>query len=177
MSLTCEGMPLSSLLVHFRCDAPPLEKLDISTGLRYKVALRPEGALFDGDLLSLREPRLSGVSTDFPWKNLANLQAVELDPDAQGYGITQPLNFFESAPQMPDLSGASPERIVPLVSLPFESRFAGDESPLPEYRPGRPPIYNNLSLISPQSIFPSIRRRSSHNSVDQAGVFARLLCM
>ena len=121
-SLTVNTRALPSILRHFRCHTPLLEKLDINS-VGDPVL---DGTLFNGDLSSLRELRLHRVVTQFPWKNLANLRVVDLNPHFHRYGTTQILNFFESAPllhtvslryPMPDYSDAPPGRIVSLRHL------------------------------------------------------------
>ena len=121
-SLTIDAEALPRLLQHFRCRTPLLEKLDIhSLG---NLAL--DGALFNGDLSSLRELRLRGIITYFPWKNLANLQVVNVQFCFQQHVITRLLDFFESAPllhtvflwySMLNSSEAPPKRIVHLRNL------------------------------------------------------------
>jgi hypothetical protein len=118
-SLTIRGAKaLPETIEHFRSHAPLLEHLDISS----EGVL--DGALFDGDLSSLRKLRLDQLITQLPWKNLANLRVVELR--GSSYGVTQILDFFESAPflhtislGLPELpsSDAPLERIVPLRHL------------------------------------------------------------
>lgn len=124
-SLTIKGTRLPSVLRHFSCHAPLLKKLDIKIRPGFGAVLVP--TLFYGDLPSLHTLRIGGAITHFPWKNLANLQVVELarhSPNA--YRITQLLDFFESAPLLhtvelihwqPFSSDAPPERIVPLRCL------------------------------------------------------------
>jgi hypothetical protein len=118
-SLTIRGAKaLPEIIEHFRCHTPLLEHLDISS----EGVL--DGALFDGDLSSLRKLRLNQVITQLPWKYLANLRVVKLR--GSSYGVTQILDFFESAPflhtislGLPELpsSDAPLERIVPLRHL------------------------------------------------------------
>ena len=123
-SLTIHANALPSVLRHFRCHAPLLEKFDMYISRITQPIL--DGALFDGDFSSLRELRLRRVITDFPWKNLANLQVVEIRSYSHAYGMVQLLNFFESAPLLHtvtleysrlDTSDAPPERMVPLRHL------------------------------------------------------------
>jgi hypothetical protein len=122
--LTIRANDLPSVLTHFRCPTPLLEKLDVK--ITYDVGSCLDDALFNGDLPLLRELRLHGVYTHFPWKNLANLQVIDLKFHLGRYRITQILDFLESAPllhtvslqyPMPDSSDAPPERIVPLPHL------------------------------------------------------------
>ena len=130
-SLTIDADALPSELKHFRCNTPLLEKLDINIASGNPVL---DGTLFNGDLSSLRELRLQGITTNLPWKNLANLQVVDLRYRVgEGYGVTQLLDFFESAPllhtvtlqySMLDTSDAPPERIVPLHTRVFTIKAA-----------------------------------------------------
>ena len=115
---------LPRVLHHFRCNTPLLEKLDISV-----FAINDRGldvALFGGDPSSLRELRLKGIAAVPPWKNLANLRAVDITSYTHEYATTQLLDLFESAPLlhtvnlaylMPDSSDAPLKRIVPLPHL------------------------------------------------------------
>ena len=123
-SLTIRTYPLPSVLDNFRFRTPLLEKLDIQINTIDEVI--PDSALFDGDLPSLRNLRLSGFFTHFPWKNLANLQAVRLEHSFRPYQTTQILDLFDSAPllravflryPMPDSSDAPPGRMVTLRHL------------------------------------------------------------
>ena len=112
-----------TLLRHFRCHFPLLERLDICPhAYKYREL---DGALFNGDLSSLRELRLSGVTTRFPWKNLANLKDFDLKY-SRHIDLARLLGFFESAPRLsnvklhglnPNSSNTPPRRIVPLRHL------------------------------------------------------------
>ena len=121
-SLTILSNGLPRILRHFCRQTPLLEKLDII--VIGEAAL--DGTLFNEDLSSLRELRLHGVTTDLPWKNLANLQAVNLNFRLHRYETTQILDFLESAPLlhtvslaylMPESSDAPHERIIRLSHL------------------------------------------------------------
>jgi hypothetical protein len=123
-SLTIDTYGLPSVLRHFRCHMPLLKKLDISISAPNDPVL--DATLLNGDFSSLHELHLSGVFTDFPWKNLSNLRVVELKVFSRSYGTTQILDFLESAPllhtvslqyPMRDTSDAPPERIVALRNL------------------------------------------------------------
>ena len=127
-SLTADTEALPTVLQHFRRHTPLLEKLDIYISQVGGSVV--DGALFNGDLSSLRELRLCNISTDFPWKNLANLRVVDFKPFSDGCGTTQFLDLFESAPLLhtvilqywhSDSSDVPPERIVPLRHLKFFS--------------------------------------------------------
>jgi hypothetical protein len=113
-----------TVLEYFHYHAPLLEELDIDIRDPNRPAF--DNKLFNGDLSSLRKLSLSGVMTDLPWRNLANLRAVSLGFYAPNIGITQFLDFFESAPllrtveicdSIPGLSDASPKRMVALPHL------------------------------------------------------------
>ena len=125
-SLTINAHGIPWVLHHFRRSTPLLEKLDINIVLRYDASL--DCALFNGDPSSLRELRLHGVTTQLPWKSLANLRVANLNTYLDTYEMTQILDFFESAPllhtvflrySMPNSSGPPPRRIVPLRHLKF----------------------------------------------------------
>jgi hypothetical protein len=110
-SLTISGAgALPGIIKHFHCHTPLLEHLDISSGGVL------DGAPFGGDLSSLRKLRLNHVTTRFPWKNLANLRVVELGDSS--YGVTQILDFFESAPFLHTISLGHPE--LPSSDAPLE---------------------------------------------------------
>ena len=115
---------LPGIIRHFRCHTPLLEKLDIEICLSNETAL--DGALFNRDFSSLRELRLWGLTTGFPWKNIANLRVADLNTPYHKYRTTQILDFLESAPllhalslsySMSHSSDAPPGRIVPLRHL------------------------------------------------------------
>ena len=123
-SLSVDAFHLPRVLQRFRCYAPLLRKLDIKIVSRSNIVL--DSALFNGDLSSLHELSLERVITDFPWKNLANLRLVYLKHPSKSYGMTQVLDFLESAPllhtvflgyRMPDSSDAPPKRIILLRHL------------------------------------------------------------
>ena len=93
---------------HLHYPAPSLGKLKISlTG-----APRPiKGTIFDRDLSSLRELRLSGVLTNLPWVNLPNLTTFYFrNVPSDKVSVTQLLDFFEHAPLLSNviLMQASP---------------------------------------------------------------------
>ena len=120
-SLTIDVSVPKSFLRNFH-SVPLLEKLDINW--RFDKALDNEPS--NGDLSSLRELRLCGVVTHFPWINLSNLRIVDLKLHRHSYGTTEILDFFVSSPllhtvslrySIPVSSDASPERIVPLHCL------------------------------------------------------------
>jgi hypothetical protein len=107
--------------------APLLEELHINSGTvdPFATPVLPT-TLFNGDLSSLRHLLLYSVSTQLPWRNMANLTSFSL-----GY-VTEPrvsveqfLDFFESAPRLLDIdltfsapsSGARNGRLVSLAHL------------------------------------------------------------
>ena len=121
-SLTILANNLSDTLQNFYSPAPLLKELVIDIGSNDRI---PGGALFNGDLSSLRKLRLCGITTNLPWRNLANLQIFEIRP-GHHHKITQLLDFFEAAPilhtielsfSIPTSSDAPPGRIVPLPRL------------------------------------------------------------
>ena len=126
-SLTVEAYTSPSVLRHLRCHTPLLEKLDIHIAAQRDTVL--DASLFNDSLSSLRELRLHGVTTHFPWKNLANLQVAELK-FLEIHGTTQILNFLESAPllhtvvlqyPMPHPPDSPLERMIPLRYLNYFS--------------------------------------------------------
>ena len=133
-SLTINAEVLPSILEHFYCHTPLLERLDIDISFLCDPILN--GALFAGQLSSLRELCLHRVVTHLPWKNLENLRVVDLKSYLHRYKTTELLDFFESAPllhtvklenSIQDPSDAPPERIVPLRHLKFFTMYT--ESP------------------------------------------------
>jgi hypothetical protein len=124
-SLTVSSENIKTILMHLFCPVPLLEKLDIS--IPYLGGLDLDATLFNGDFSSLHELYLSAIINDLPqWKNLTNLRTVRLTLFPKRHGITQILDFLESAPllhtvalrlHMQGSSDAPPERIVPLRHL------------------------------------------------------------
>ena len=122
-SLIIDTSSLPTVLRHFCCRTPLLEKLDIKISAGMEPLL--DDALFGGDQFSLRNLRLEGVTTHLPWKNLANLRVLNLDSFGP-HGTTQMLDFLESAPLLHTIfllyptshpSDAPPERMVTLNHL------------------------------------------------------------
>ena len=125
-SLTINRGALPSILEHFYCHTPLLERLDIeicAMDLHHPVL---DAALFNGDLSSLRELRLRRVITRLPWTNMANLRIFDLKSSARICETTNLLEFFKSAPllhtvlltcRISDSPDPPPERIVPLRHL------------------------------------------------------------
>ena len=125
-SLVISANAIPDILHHFRCHAPLLENLNITSLSRNAHSL--DIALFGGDLSFLRELHLGGgVVTHLPWTNMANLEIFSLVcPPGCKIMVTQILDFFESAPllytigiegQISESSDTPPERIVPLRHL------------------------------------------------------------
>jgi len=128
-SLTLSGSSndLVQLVKHLASPAPLLEKLKL-TFTRTRT-LTIQGAIFGGNLSSLRELRLSGVIADKAWENMSNLRTFDLRQiQTNKISVTQLLNVFERAPLLrkihlrdafPTSSDASPGRVVPLPNLKF----------------------------------------------------------
>ena len=83
------------------CPAPSLEELK----MRFTGTPRPiEDTVFGGDLLSLRELRLSAVLTNLPWANLPNLTTFYFrNVPSDEVSVTRLLDFFERAPCLSDI--------------------------------------------------------------------------
>ena len=119
---------------HFNRPAPFLEKLRICFSDEPHTIM---AAIFDGNLSSVRELRLSGVLTDLSWKNLANLTKFELcHVPSNRISVTQLLDFFERAPLLsnirllwafPTTSDAPFGRVV---SLPHLKKLNIDAKPV-----------------------------------------------
>lgn len=123
-SLAVLAYTFPRILKHLRRHPPLLEVLDLKITTDESSLL--EGALPNINLSSLRELRMGGIVSNFPWKTLENLRAVYIYSPSRPYGVTQLLNLFEAAPllhtvslidAMTDSSDASPDRIVPLPHL------------------------------------------------------------
>ena len=124
-SLTIYADALPDNIRHFNCYAPLLEELDIDLTSPHAPVLN--NALFNRDISSLRELRLSGVVTYLPWTDLANLTTFNLKSCRPGRDfVTRLLDFFENAPllrtimledSIPKSSNAPSERIVFLPHL------------------------------------------------------------
>jgi hypothetical protein len=126
LSITGSSNNFIELTDHFlHCRAPLLEKLRIRFTCPHPQTI--QAAIFDGDLSSLRELRLSGALTNLPWKNLSNLTTFDFrQVSSDKISVTQLLDFFEGAPILqniklshafPDTSDAPPGRIVSLLHL------------------------------------------------------------
>ena len=126
--LSVSGNPapvLPVLAEHFSCHVPLLSKLDINL-VCDQASILP-GTLFNGDLSSLRELRLTGVTTPLPWRGLSNLTTFSLcHVPEDGILLTQLLDFFESAPHLrhirvhdsiPSSRNAPTEQVVSLPHL------------------------------------------------------------
>ena len=127
-TLSVYGDPMELLPVlaeYFSCPLPFLDGLCIHFPYYGTPTLPDE--LFNGNLSSLRELTLAGVTTPPPWRDLSNLTTFNLS-DVLGNKIllTQLLDFFESAPylrhihldnSLPSSSDAPSERVVLLPHL------------------------------------------------------------
>lgn len=134
-----EGMgPPENLAGHFPSTLPLLEELSIDLECHRSPALN--GALFGGNLPSLRTLRLDGFMARLPWMNLSHLTTLELRyvPEEEA-PVTQLLDFFQNAPRLrkitlfhstPANSDAPPERVVPLPHLRELSIIAGLAHPI-----------------------------------------------
>ena len=116
--------PLPSVLEHLPSHTPLLEKLKMIL----VFGKSDLNAFLNNDLSSLRELRLDGVVTHFPWNSLASLRVVTLNHCLSQDPVTRLLHFFESAPLLhtvelrgytPGSSDPPPERIVPLRHLKY----------------------------------------------------------
>ena len=131
---------------HLHYSAPSLEELKISfTGAPHQI----KATIFNGDLSSLRELRLSRVLTNLPWKNLSNLTTFYLrSVPSEKVSVTRLLNFFEHAPILSSivLSEVSPTRSdAPLgrvVTLPHLKSLRISAAPVDSV------LLNHLSIPS-----------------------------
>ena len=100
LSIVVSSNDLVKLTYHFlHHRAPLLKKLRMRSTSADPPTI--EAAFFDGDLSSLRELRLSGVLTDFPWRGLSNLKTFDLRHVPRNkVSVTQLLDFFERAPAL-----------------------------------------------------------------------------
>ena len=125
-SLTICVDALPDVLRHFHRQAPLLEELNITSYHNRNPIL--DGALFDGDLSSLRKLSLSGAITTahLPWNSMTNLKVFNFRSRSSGYNLTQLLDFFESTPLLHTIelvdsnqysSDAPPQRTVSLPHL------------------------------------------------------------
>ena len=113
------------LAEYLRSPAPLLERLELLVYCQRTVVI--EGTLFDGNLPSLRELRLLGLTTNLPWRSLPNLTTVDIR-QVPGHepSVTEFLDLFECAPllreiklvhSLPASSNAPAERTVFLTHL------------------------------------------------------------
>ena len=115
---------LLSVTKYFDPPAPILEELEIRITHARPVTI--ENTLFGRNLPSLRNLYLSGIVTDLPWQNLANLRTFDFrQVPRDKISVTKLLDFFEHAPllceialkdSLPASSDAPSERVV---SLPY----------------------------------------------------------
>ena len=127
-TLSVSGNPtevLPVLVKHFSRPIPLLNTLNITLD-SYQAPLLPDG-LFDGDLSSLRELSLTGVTMPLPWGDLSSLTTFNLCHIPEDEILsTQLLDFFESVPRLrhiqlrdsiPNSSDAPTERVISLPRL------------------------------------------------------------
>ena len=127
-NLSISGNPtkvLPTLVEYFSCPVLLLNELNINFICGQAPTLPDK--LFNGDLPSLRELCLAGVTTPLPWRDLSNLTTFKFS-HVPGDKIlsTQLLDFFESTPNLryiqfldsiPNSSDAPVERVVSLPHL------------------------------------------------------------
>jgi hypothetical protein len=123
-SLTINAFTLPSVLTHIHSHAPLLEALSIGIHIDGGEVL--DGTLFNGDISSLRELHLRGVTLPFSLSSLSNLRVLALLTTFRTYSTTEILDLFEVAPllhrvhlqcSLSDSSDAPPKRIVSLHHL------------------------------------------------------------
>jgi hypothetical protein len=175
LSITAFPDILPELTNHFlQCRAPLLNKLRIcSTPTGYPPSI--QAAIFDGDPSSLRELRLCGILTNFPWKGLSNLTTFDFrDVPSDEISVTQLLDFFERAPLLhkvtlyhafPKTSDAPRGRIVPLPHLKSLDITA---------RPVHSILLNHLSILPGASLILDIDFKKSPISAHLPGTFNNL---
>ena len=151
LSLYGSSNDLLQLTKYFGIPVPLLEELD----LRFTCAETPviQDAIFDGNLSSLRELRLSGVIASLTWTNLSNLTTFALrQVPSNKISVTQLLNCFEHASLLrkiqlrdafPNSSDAPLERVVPLPHLKFLAIVA---------QPAHTILLNHLSIPTGASL-------------------------
>ena len=127
LTLSWSSDSLFELTKHLGSPAPFLKKLKlVFTNTRNPVI---KDAIFNGDLSSLHELRLSGVIANLAWRNMANLRTFDLRRvPSNNISVTQLLDFFECAPllrkvilrqALPSSSNAPPRRVASLPNLKF----------------------------------------------------------
>jgi hypothetical protein len=126
LSIAAPSNDLAELTKHFsHCRAPLLERLRIHSFSTDSPII--QAAIFDGDLSSLRELRLSGVLINLPRKRLSHLTTFDFrNVRFRKTSVTQLLDFFEQATVLrkiilyrafPEASDAPQGRIVSLPHL------------------------------------------------------------
>jgi hypothetical protein len=151
-SLTIGGTSdsLQNLTKHFSFPIHLLKELTIDLACTPTPVL--DGALFGGDLSSLRTLSLRGVITHLPWNNLRNLITFELRcAPGNTIAVTQLLNFLESASHLRDIT---------LYSMPTSSNAPlGRVISLPHLRkliimahPAHSILLNHLSITTRVSL-------------------------
>jgi hypothetical protein len=126
LSITAFSEDIVELTKHFlHCHAPLLEKLRIHSYSMDSPTI--QAAIFDGDLSSLRELRLSVTLMDLPRKSLSNLTTFDFrNVPFRKQSVIRLLDFFEQAPILrrlilyhafPKTSDAPQGRMVSLPHL------------------------------------------------------------
>ena len=151
LSLSGSSNDLLELTRYFGSPAPLLEKLKLSFTCTETPVI--QDAIFDGDLSSLCELRLSGVIANLAWTDLSNLVTFDLRRvPSNKISVTQLLNFFERAPLLrkihlrdafPNLSDAPPGRVVTLPHLKYLTIAA---------QPAHAILLNHLSIPNGASL-------------------------
>jgi hypothetical protein len=125
LTLSSFSQGILELTEQFGYPASLLEKLEICfLGTSTTIA---ESSILYGNLLSLRELRLSGVLTDLSWTNLTNLTTFDFrQVPSNRASVTRLLDFFERTPllckitlidSLPEASDAPAKRVVSLPNL------------------------------------------------------------
>jgi hypothetical protein len=121
---------------------PPLSRApsrEIKNTLHPYQSPNHQDAIFNGDLSSLRELRISGALIPLPWKGLTNLTTFDFRRvPSHTVSVTQLLNFFEQTPVLrnatlhhafPDTSDAPHGRIASLLHLKYFISPPGQDTP------------------------------------------------
>ena len=101
-SLTIYSTTLPTVLEHFHCKVALLQKLDIEIHDSLQTQFIDD-AFLSGNLSSMRELRLCGVRLSFPRTNLPNLRVFKLKSDRFSCGVTEILDFLQSAPLLQEI--------------------------------------------------------------------------
>jgi hypothetical protein len=164
------------LTTHFSCPVPLLRNLD----LEFSFAPLPvlNGALFNGDLSSLRKLKLCRIDPHLPWKNLQKLTSFSLRCiPGEKISITQLLDLFENSTflseiklgSMPASSDAPPGRVVALPHLKHLSILTDSRpsSNLLDHLSILPGVYLHQEFVFPYddntSLLRTLLPKTSHN--------------